>query len=273
MIKKSWLLLMPLVMSMLWVGTAPSQAAGENWRIVSRDAPRCDAGELLNMRATGFDGDPTYLYHVRVSSGGKTYSNEQDYPDNYGNGDHTWQIGPIFNYYGSTDTPTAWPMTPGQPVTIVASVERPQGTLISSWTMVAASCDSATLLYNDETSKDVDQDFVATPTDKCPSLQAFTANGCPVRDRTLTLKAKYGPKRVVGKLYAVGYPALYVNRQVTVWKKRPGPDKKMAIRTTNLRGKFRVRVGKGRYYATSPGYIAPASGEALADISNRVRVR
>jgi hypothetical protein len=273
MLKKSWLFLLPLVASMLWMGAAPSQAAGETWRIVSRDAPRCDAGEILNMRATGFDSDPTYLYHVRVTSGGKTYSNEQDYPDNYGNGDHTWQIGPIFTYYGSTDTPTAWPMTPGQPVQIVASVERPQGTVISSWTMVAKSCDSAALLYNGPTSEDLDGDFVAIPKDKCPSLQASTANGCPLRDRTLTLRARYGPKRVVGKLYAAGYPALYAGRPVTIWKVRPGPDRKIATRTTNSLGKFRARVGKGRYYATSPGYLAPTLGEALADTSNRVRLR
>jgi hypothetical protein len=158
-------------------------------------------------------------------------------------------------------------------VTAAFTIERPKGTVLSSWTMVAASCDSSTLLYNGSTAADRDQDFVATPTDKCPGLKTFTTNGCPLRARTLTLKARYGPKRVVGKLYSAGYPALYAGRTVTVWKVRRGLDLKVATRTTNSLGKFRTWVKKGRYYATSKTLLVPTAGQVAADTSSRVRVR
>ena len=95
----------------------------------------------------------------------------------------------------------------------------------------------------------------------------------PVRDRSLSLKARYGPKRVVGKLYAAGYPALAVGRTVTIWKVRPGPDRKVATRTTNALGKFKVRVKKGRYYATSDALTVPGVGQCDFDQSRIVRIR
>ena len=175
--------------------------------------------------------------------------------------------------YGAPASPGDYPIPAGQQVRAVFMLEQPKGTVLSSWTMVIPSCDSSTLLYNGPTADDLDEDFVATPIDKCPSLKAFRPNGCPLRDRTLTLKARYGPKRVVGKLYAAGHPSLYAGRTVTVWKKRPGPDRKVATRTTNGPGKFKTRVGKGRYYATSPGLIVPSAGQVTADKSVVVRVR
>jgi hypothetical protein len=95
----------------------------------------------------------------------------------------------------------------------------------------------------------------------------------PVRDRSLSLKARYGPKRVVGKLYAPGFPALYAGRTVTIWKVRPGPDRKIMTRTTNGLGKFKARVKRGRYYATSDAVTVPGVGQSAFDQSRTVRVR
>lgn len=269
MIKKSWLFLLPLVASLLWVGSAPSQAAGELWKVLSVNSPGCNGGDYnIQMTVSGVSG--TVTGHTVITSGGLTYTNDET--PNMGNGTNFGWNFLDSKDYGAVSNPGTWPLPAGQQVKAVFMLESPKGTVLSSWTFVIASCDSTTVLYNGETSKDLDEDFVATPTDKCPTLKSFRADGCPLRDRSLTLNAKYGPKRVVGKLYAAGYPALYANRTVTIWKKQPGPDKKMGTRTTSSLGKFRMRVGKGRYYATSPRFIAPTSGEALADLSTVVRV-
>jgi hypothetical protein len=271
MLKKCWLLLLPLITGLLWIGAAPSHAAGESWTVVSVDTAGCGDGDWeLNVNLSGLASGPDYRAHTTVTSGGLVYMNEDVSVIN--NGPDTWGLYDDFTY-GAVPNPGTYPIPAGQPMSVTFDLELPKGTLLSSWTMVAASCDSTTLLYNGPTAADLDHDFVATPSDLCPALQAFTSNGCSVRERTLTLKARYGPRRVVGQLDAPGYAALEVGRTVKIWKKRPGPDRKIATRTTNSLGKFKVKVGTGRYYATSPGLIAPASGEALADISNRARVR
>lgn len=268
--KKAWLLVVPLVASLLWVSAAPTQAAGESWFVKSVNSPSCGSGAYnLQMGASGITG--TVTGHQVITAGGLTYTNDE--VPGFGNSeDFGWNFVDSKDY-GPVANPGTYPIPAGQQVTATFMLESPKGNVLASWTMVIPSCDSSTLLYNGETSRDLDSDFVATPTDLCPSLKAFTANGCPERARALALKARYGPKRVVGKLYAAGYPDLYAGRAVQVWKKKPGPDRLVATRTTNSLGKFKAKVGKGRYYATSPTFIAPASGEALADTSNRVRVR
>ncbi|HSV37487.1 MAG TPA: hypothetical protein VLI04_01900 [Nocardioidaceae bacterium] len=123
------------------------------------------------------------------------------------------------------------------------------------------------------TAPDLDGDGVEDATDQCPSLQSFGGNGCPTRDRSLTLRAGSSPKRVVGRLYAAGYPALYGGRTVKIWKVRPGPDRKIATRVTFSPGTFRVRVANGRYYATSAALVVASAGQCTFDKSPVVRVR
>jgi hypothetical protein len=120
---------------------------------------------------------------------------------------------------------------------------------------------------------DLDGDAVPDATDQCPSLQSFGGIGCPTRERSLSLKARYGPKRVVGRLYAAGYPALSAGRTVSIWKVRPGPDRKIATRTTNSLGKFKLRVARGRYYATSEALVVATAGQCTFDQSPVARVR
>ena len=267
MINRTWLFLLPLIAGLLWVGASPSRAAGETWVLKSVDAVGCNSNQWSTTTVfSGVDGGQ-YVAHTTVTSGGLVYMNEDATFAPTNGADEDWDL-----YTSSTYGPTTgtYPIPAGQQMKVTFSLERPKGTVLYSWSMIAQSCDSNTLLVN---GPDLDQDFVVNAADSCPTLNAATANGCPVRDRSLTLRARYGPKRVVGKLNAPGYPALAAGRTVTIWKLRPGPDRKVATRTTNSLGKFRARVGKGRYYATSPDFIAPTSGEALADVSNRVRVR
>jgi hypothetical protein len=270
--KKAWLFVLPLVASLAWVGAPPSHAAGESWRVIDVLTTGCEISDYdVTTRFSGLDESLSYWVHYQTFSDGKVYGNEgYDAPQT--NVDQTWTLGSDFSY-AAMDNQGAWPLTPGKPVKAVFMLERPKGTVLSSWTIVVPSCDSATFLYNGPTAADTDEDFVATPTDLCPALQAFTANGCPVRDRSLTLRAKYDPKRVVGKLSAAGYPDLYAGRTVQVWKKRTGPDRLIATRTTSSLGKFKVKVRQGRYYATAAAFISATSGEVLADTSNRVRIR
>lgn len=268
MVKRSWLLVLPLVLSLLWLGTPPSHAAGESWKVTGVNVFGChNYAWDLDTTFSGLDG-PGYSAHTVVSSGGLVYMNE-DVSISI-NGDSGWGL-----YANSSYGPTSgtYPIPPGQPMKAVFTVERPKGHVLSSWTMVAASCDSGILRYNGATSADGDQDFVPILTDACPTIQAFRANGCPLRARSLALTAKSSRKRVVGKLVSPGFPSLQSGRSVTIWKVRPGPDLRIATRSTSSLGTFKARVGKGRYYATSPDVVVPTVGQAAADRSGTVRVR
>jgi len=266
---KSRLFLLPLIAGLLWAGVMPARASGESWVVESFDSIGCNSGEWnFTVVFAGVDGG-TYVPHTTVTSAGKVYMNEDaTFAPIDGAGTH-WGLKSDFSY-GAVSNPGTWPIAPGQPMTVTFSLERPRGNVLYSWSLVAESCDSRTLLVN---GPDLDQDLVANAADTCPTLKAATANGCPPRDRSLTLQARYGPKRVVGRLYAAGHPALYADRKVTIWKVVPGPDRTYAVRTTNSLGRFRARMGRGRYYATTRGLIVPTAGQVSADLSPTVRVR
>src|SRR5215213_9504816 len=125
MIKKSWLLLIPLVSSLLWVGAAPTHAAGETWSITGVNAFGCqDGGWTVATVASGLDSDP-YVFHAVVTSAGKTYSNEFiEIPG--ANGAETWQLGSNFNY-GAVSSPGTYPIVPGVQMKAVFTLERPKG--------------------------------------------------------------------------------------------------------------------------------------------------
>lgn len=272
MVKKSWLFVLPLLAGMLWIGAGPSQAAGPSWIVTGVNQTGCNSDDWdFDVEMSGFDGDSGgYIAHTMVTSGGLVYMNEA--VTNPGTGAFTWSLYTSNSYGPTTGT---YPIPSGQPMKVVFSLEKPKGTVLSSWTVIAKECSHGTLLFN---APDLDGDGVAdsSPTvavDRCPTLAAATANGCPVRERTLSLAAKTDPRRVVGRLYAAGYPSLYAGRTVTIWKVRPGPDRKVAVRTTKATGRFKALVGKGRYYATSPGLVVSTVGKVAADRSGTVRVR
>jgi hypothetical protein len=62
---------------------------------------------------------------------------------------------------------------------------------------------------------------------------------------------------------------------VTVWRARPGPDRRIGKDLTNVRGRYVVakRAKPGRYYATVPGILIPRVGAVLGETSQKVRVR
>lgn len=266
-----WLLVLPLVAGLLLVGAAPSHAAGESWSVTGINRVGCNEFNWsVETDRSGLDGG-YYTWHARLTSGDEIVMNEGFVEASF-NGAVDWTLYSTYSY-GDVDDPGTFPLTPGTPMRLVLTVERPIGTVLSSWTMVAKSCDSTELLYNGPTSADLDEDNLAAPTDRCPSLRSFRDNGCPLRDRSLSLTAKYGPKRVAGRLDAPAYSALDAGRTVTIWKVRPGPDRKFATRTTDATGRFKARVRQGRYYATSPGLVVPSAGQVTADRSVVVRIR
>jgi hypothetical protein len=267
----SWLLLLLIVPSLLGLSAAPSHAQGESWLVTGVNDVGCSPGDWALAVHSGSSDDVTYTFHTYVVSGGKVYTNDETSGPALGAWDEEWQLSDTLAY-GPVDNPGTWPMTPGKPMKAVFTMERPKGTIVTSWTMVAASCDSQTLLYNGPTAADLDEDYLKTPADLCPALKAFRANGCPLHDRTLTLRGKHGPKRVVGRLYSAGHPVLYAGRAVTIWKVRPGPDRKVATRTTDALGRFKARVRSGRYYATAPALLVPSAGQVTADRSTTTRV-
>jgi hypothetical protein len=273
MLKRFIICVLPLLTGLLWIGAAPSHAAGESWTITDVNASGCDQNDWsLDTHFAGLVPGSSYVWHTQLTSDGKQYMDEA-FPDDQptSSGDDQWTL---YSYFNTTPTvPGTFPLTPGKPMKVLLTLETTQGAVLSSWTLVAKSCDSTALLYNGPTAADLDGDYVATPQDLCPSLQAFTANGCPAADRTLTLKAKADPRRVVGRLSAAGDASLYAGRAVTIWKVRPGPDRAIVTKTTNSLGKLKARVGRGRYYATTPAVVVPTSGAASAEVSATTRVR
>jgi hypothetical protein len=270
MLRRSWLLVLPLVVGFLWLGGAPSQADGALFKPVSIHTVGCDTGDWsLTVRFSGQDNAGGYVAHTLVSSGGKVYMSEN--AGNNSNGDTAWGLGALSSYApGSTNG--TYPIPAGHPMKVVFNLERPIGNVLSSWTMVAKSCDTKTLLYNGLSADDGDGDYVNVYRDKCPDVRALTANGCPVGGRSLVLNGLGHPRSVVGQLVSPGFPQLSAGRVVTVWKVKSGPDKRVATRKTNGAGRFSVFVAPGKYYAKSAAVLIPTVGQASADTSRVVRV-
>ncbi|WP_193614133.1 hypothetical protein [Nocardioides lijunqiniae] len=264
--KKSWLYLLPLVAGLLGASGAPGQAAAaESWSVTGVNSTGCASGDWnIDVFAANFDGND-YVMHTIVTSGGLVYMNED--AGSITNGSDTWGLYATDTYGPTTGT---YPIPAGQPMKVVLRVERPKGTVLSSWTMEAKSCDSATLLFN---GSDLDDDRLSPPADKCPTRAGKSANGCPVVTRALSVSKKSTPMRVTGRLRAPGQPAYAAKRKVRVWKVRPGPDKLVGVRTTTAKGTFSKRVRAGRYYVTTVAVLDPATGYAPPIRSRKVRVR
>lgn len=269
MLKRSWLFLLPLIGALL-IAT-PARAATPSWTIDGINRVGCDTNGI-SLPVT-FKGtvDQGFTAHTQAFSNGQIFMDEI-FTYTQGDGQTEWGIYNTFDG-GPYSNQGTWPMQTGHPVTLRINLEKPLGTIVTSWTMVLQSCDTGRIYYNGLTALDKDGDYVPTPKDLCPKLRAIgRADGCPLRDRTLTLAAKTGPKRVGGRLYAAGFPTLYANRPVVIWKIRSGPDLKIATLTTSSGGYFSKTVGSGYYYATSSAYRSPSSGVAAADRSPNVHV-
>ena len=162
MLKRTWLFVLPMVAALLYVGAAPSQAAGEKWIITGVNSTGCASSNwAFDVNFSGLDAAGGYVAHTTVTSGGLVYMNED--AGSPSNGDSTWHLYASSSYGPTTGT---YPIPAGQPMKAVFSLERPKGTVVSSWTVIARTCDHGTLLYN---AADLDQDTV---------IEALSADGC-----------------------------------------------------------------------------------------------
>ena len=107
----------------------------------------CTSGAFdFSITLTGFDGG---AYNIRTvaTSGGLTYMNENASFGALSDGVRSWSLFDIFSY-GPVASPGTWPIPAGQPVTIDFSVERPLGTVLSSWRTVIDGCDTGVITSN-----------------------------------------------------------------------------------------------------------------------------
>ena len=89
--------------------------------------------------------------------------------------------------------------------------------------------------------------------------------------RTIGLRHQVRRHRLVGK---VGSPAVGCSAgvEVTIWRKRPGADRKLVVLTTRSTGKFRTKAPRrpGRYYASAGSAAQPLCSPSTSPI---VRIR
>ena len=259
-----------LVLIPLTLVATPAHAAGETFKVLSVNTTGCDSGNFgMTVERAGLDGG-NYIVRTVATVDDLVYMNEE--ASISVNGTTGWNLFDTFTY-GAVPNPGTWPIPQNKQLHLQFTLERPKGTVLHDWTLVVDGCNTGNVLYNDLTASDADGDFVAVPTDRCGTLAADRANGCPLVARSLALA--YSGKRLSGFLLADGSPVFQARRPVTVWKVRPGPDKKIVRRVTTATGFYAVpgRPAKGRYYATSPGLIRPTQGQVTPDTSGTVRVR
>ena len=140
--------------------------------------------------------------------------------------------------------------------------------MLHSWRTVVNSCNQGLILSN--LNPDPDNDLLESPADLCPTLSGIAAaKGCPERERTLSLKYKKRKGAFVGKLKSPDYPSLRDGVKVTVWKQRPGPDKKVGTTSTKASGAYKLERKRkpGKYYAVAPAIVVPTAGMAAAETS------
>ncbi len=264
------ILVLPFALALLWTVAAPAHAAGEAFSFVQVNATGCTSGayKLTALRAN-LDGG-SYTVRTVVTVGGKIYTNE-DASINI-NGNSSWSLFDNFNY---DDVPNkgTWPMPENQQMRVRATLERPKGTILDSWTLVTPGCNSATVLYNNSTARDLDEDLLPTPQDACPTLAASAANGCPQHGRALSIKAKKHPHRLVGRLAAPSASALAAKQSLQIWKVKRGPDKLIGTVITKANGAYKIRLPRGRYYVIAPEELVPTVGQAPDVQSRTVRIK
>jgi hypothetical protein len=103
-----------------------------------------------------------------------------------------------------------------------------------------------------EPDTDADDDGIADDTDRCRQLAGPAPSGCPAAARRLTFGYSRKTDTLKGKLSAPTAPACAAGETVQVFRKKPGPDKKIATAKTKPDGKWskrKRRVPEGKLYA------------------------
>jgi hypothetical protein len=263
-----------LAASLLVVAAPPSYAAGESFKVLSVDATGCASGEFdMTVRFAGLDGGDTYTVHTVARTGGLIYMNESAQGLSSTDQTRSWSLFDNFSA-GPVPNPGTWPIPEDSQIRIDFTLQRPAGTGLFKWTLVVDGCNTGGILYNGATAKDKDHDFVPIPQDRCPTLKAIgRPNGCPLRERTLSISYEGSRDRFVGFL-AANNPKLYRNLKVKVWKVRPGRDHAIGSDITGRSGKYIVKSKSphGRYYATSRAVLFPTVGQATKETSPKIHV-
>lgn len=253
------------------LASPPAHAAGEAFRVLAVQTTGCTSGAFgMLVDRTNLDGG-TYNVRTVVTVGEEIYMNENATISV--NGQSGWNLFDNFTY-GAVPNPGTWPIPQNTQLRINVTLERPVGTVLFDWTTVVDACNTGTILYNGRTSVDVDQDMVTTVADQCPTIYGDAANGCPQFTRTLTLKYAAGGQKFKGKLKAAGAPALQQAQVVTIWKVRPGPDKRVGRATTAGNGGFSVakKAKPGKYYASAGSVLVPATGAATEVTTTKLKL-
>jgi hypothetical protein len=123
--------------------------------------------------------------------------------------------------------------------------------------------------------QDSDEDGVADGADSCPVLDgAGTASGCPAVARGLTLGYSARRERFKGKLTAPAAPECADAREVSVFRKTSGPDKRVGKATTKPSGAYRLtkHARRGKYYSTVKPETLPDVADCAAAGSPVLRV-
>lgn len=253
------LLAVGLLVTASWVAPAPAGAAPDTtprFDITTIDGTGCQPNNIKFSTVSENLGGSTHLIRTTVRADNLTFMDEGvDIADDR---PWMWSTYPNFTYQVVLDQGT-WPLPEDTPVYVQMNVEKPKGTVLSTQRVVFESCNSGTVAYRGR--------------DKCPTIDADTLRGCPIIGRTLTMGYHKKQRELAGALFSAGSPMFHRGRTVSIWKVRPGADRKVATTTTSPQGSFIVRSpGKGRYYATSNAYVFPVTGEALTTTSTTVKI-
>lgn len=251
----------------------PAHAAGETFTVSALESTGCASGQFYFTAAfAGLDGGPAYTVHTVVTAGGLIYMNEAAVGPT--NGPTSWGLFDNFGY-GAVPNRGTWPIPAGVPMQVDVTLERPMGgPPLHRWRTVVDGCTTGNILYNNEASLDTDGDLLAVPADQCPGAASPTPNGCPQIARQLTLKYKTKAQQFRGQIKSAA-AALGNTQQVTIYRKRPGADKKIGRTKTDGNGRFRLTrsPGRGTYYAVALAVIDPNAGQTADVASKTVRLR
>ena len=123
--------------------------------------------------------------------------------------------------------------------------------------------------------QDGDEDGVADGADSCPDLDgAGTVSGCPAVPRGLTLRYSTRRERFKGKLTAPDASECADAREVSVFRKTSGPDRRVGKATTKASGAYRLtkHARRGKYYSTVDPETLPDVADCAAAASPVLRV-
>lgn len=119
-----------------------------------------------------------------------------------------------------------------------------------------------------------DGDALDNASDGCQRVAAATMSGCPGADRDVRLRHQK-KKRKLRVTVASYFTECQSRADVVVWRARKGPDKVVARKATDTRGRLVLKAPRrpGRHYATVEELYAIGVAECGAARSRSVRIR